>query len=192
MSETPRRPLLSLQRLAEISGMVVALGTLIAAVLQYHSAEQWKRAEFASQQLERLAHDPELYIASKALDWERRRFALPQRYQEAYGGKVLEHSPEALAHALLPEEEQGAPTKEDVVYGDAFDAYFDFLERIDHYIDIGLFGIHEISALCYWVELVDRPKYITAERMHGYLERYGFDGVFSLIRRCRPIYDAPS
>ena len=172
----------------EVLGISVAICALAVAVYEYSEAQKWKRSEFASRQVEKLGGDETISLAARALEWKNREFPLPNKYTEMYSGKVFKHDYEILNGALIPETKKVNFSKEEVVYQDIYDYYFDYLERVNHYIEIGLFSTKDVETLCYWVRLIDRPKPYYKGSFESYLKEYEFDGVFDLFEKCDPYY----
>lgn len=171
--------------LIEYAGMIVAVGTLAIGLLQYKKAQDWQRSEFASQQLEKLSHDPMLSLATKTLEWKNRVFLMPDQYKLVYNSNTFSHKSSNLAKALIPgTEDRKLENESDAIYPDIFDNFFDYLERIDHYLNIGLFTMDDIKSICYWVDLVEHPKHFKSSVFKKYLTAYGYTGVFNFMKRC--------
>jgi hypothetical protein len=177
-----------LKSLLEAAGAAIALAALVFGLYQYYVAQKWKRAEFAAAQLEALSRDEELDLCCKLLDWAGRVSSVPTRYQALTDEKVFVHDWRVLKEAMLPEEdsERGGWDWQHMMYRDIFDRFFGYLERIDHYIAIDLISARDVGSLRYWLEQIQRPRFLPSNEQSlfvRFIERYGYGGVNSLARR---------
>jgi len=157
---------------------------------EYWTAQKWKRSEFAARQFEMLTTDPVLAMCCQFLDWSYRRMPIPERYK-IYSGEddSFVHKWATLETSMRPESEQDSFPFPQVLYRDYFDHFFAYLERINHYLDIGLFSKKDVSSLKYWLEQVAEPRYVQEDKQYAFfrdfLEKYGYSGVLELMHRFR-------
>jgi hypothetical protein len=170
----------------ELFGAVVALVTLVIGVYQYSTAQHWKRSEFASQQVEKIYSDPLLSIASRALEWRAREFKLPDNYKLSSNNGYFQHDPNIFAESLKPESIKKEFTDNEILYLDVFDHFFDYLERINHYLEIDLFDVEDIEPICYRALLIEESKYVDKDVIIRYLKHYDYADVTELIQKCKP------
>lgn len=166
-------------------GGVVALGGFAFGLYQYYVAQKWKRSEFAAGLLEQLAADDQLAVCCKMLDWSTRTFAVPERYRVLAGHDTFQHDWRKLAVAMMPEEKKADFDWQGMLYRDLFDHFFDYLERIEHYISIRLVRLEDVRSLRYWLEQIAEPRFVEEPVFREFLEAYGYRGVFDLVRRFR-------
>ncbi|HEY5809168.1 MAG TPA: hypothetical protein VIT67_14440 [Povalibacter sp.] len=196
---------MTLKDVVEFGGTALALAALIFGVYQYYVAQKWQRAEFAAKQLLLLSSDVELDLCCKLLDWSGRVSSVPEKYRDATDQRTFEHNWLTLKEAMLPEEEADRARWDwqHAMYRDIFDRYFEYLERINHYISIKLIYVHDVASLGYWLEQLDRPRFLAPADQglfREFIDRYRYAGVRELTRRFRdagiidrtPDEDAPS
>lgn len=167
--------------------IIVGLVTFVAAVVEYAKAQQWKRAEFVAEQVEKFEARPAVKASMQMLDSNEREIDLPGG---ADSSKVR-ITDDTLAGALIPHTEKpnGEFTDVETRIRDSFDQFFDGLDSFDNFIESGLVSDQDVTPyLDYWLELIGDPK---ADRkppavLHAiwrYLGAYHYDGVVSLLKR---------
>lgn len=138
--------------------VIAALGVVVGAVgfaiglYQYHIAQKWKKSEFAAKLLEELANDERLTTCCKLLDYSTRKLPVPSQYRPLTEDSIFLHNWEALGKAMSSEVDMRKFEWQAVLYRDLFDYFFGYLERINHYIDIGLITAKDVSSLEYWLK----------------------------------------
>jgi hypothetical protein len=179
---------MEVQDIISLIGVILALGGLAFGLYQYYIAQKWKRAEFAAQQLEKLSADPELDLCCKLLDWAIRISPVPEKYAALTDEKTYVHDWRTLHQAMLPEE--GSDNVDwdwqHMMYRDTFDKFFNYLERINHYISINLISERDVATLRYWLEQITDPRFLPPEKRTlflRYIERYNYQGVLEMMRR---------
>jgi hypothetical protein len=181
---------MELKDAVSVVGAVLGFGGLGFGLYQYYVAQKWKRAEFAAEQLEKLSSDPDLELCCKLLDWAVRISPVPERYASLTAEKTLVHDWSIMREAMLPEEDS-AQTQwgwQHMMYRDVFDKFFDYLERINHYISIRLISEKDVSSLSYWLRQIACPRFLPSEESSlfvRFVERYGYDGVTQMMQRFR-------
>ncbi|MET0389526.1 MAG: hypothetical protein ABW321_26370 [Polyangiales bacterium] len=176
------------EAIAQMVGGLLGLLGLGIGLLQYADAQKWKRSEFAAAQLELLTKDPELELCCKLLDWAGRVSPVPEKYSALTSDKQFVHDWETMKTAMLPEEAtlDVEWTWQHMMYRDLFDRFFGYLDRINHYISIGLISTRDVASLDYWLEQIIAPRFAPARDRQlfvAFLERYGYDGTLELSRR---------
>lgn len=172
----------------EVIGVVVGIGGLIFGLYQYYSAQTWKKTEFASKQVELLSSDPMISLASRALEWRARDFRIPDNMDVKFSGTFFSHEPSELKSALIPHDEKKEFTDNEIFYLDIYDHYFNYLERINHYINRDLFSLEDIEPICYRATLLTKANGIEYTAIHQYLHYYDFTDVVELIDQCKEAF----
>jgi hypothetical protein len=165
---------------------VAAIGTFGFGLLQYTKAQRWKRAEFAAKEIDKLSTDPLLSLACTLLDWNSRTLAVPESYKYKVEKDSFVHSWAILEKAMVPKRlyPDDSFDWQEVLYRDIFDHFFIYLVRINHYVDINLISVDDISILKYWLQQIDRPEMADKKPIfHGYIRKFGFAGVNNLSRK---------
>ena len=169
-----------------MASAVIGIGGLLFGLRQYSAAEKWKRSEFAAKHLEELSSDARLQLCCKLLDWSVRKVAVPDEYSALTSEPVFVHDWRILAEAMKPESAATRFEWQHMMYRDLFDHFFEYLERIEHYLSIGLFSVSDVSSLKYWLDALADPRFLEGpekEVFFDFLRRYDFDGVMALMRR---------
>jgi hypothetical protein len=178
---------MELQPIISITGTILGFGGLAFGLYQYYKAQKWKRAEFAAQQLEQLSTDAELELCCKLLDWALRRSPVPDKYAALTDEKTFVHDWRIMCQAMLPEEDKDMDWDwQHMMYRDIFDKFFNYLERINHYIAIRLIAEKDVASLKYWLEQVSAPRFLPTEQKDlfmRFLNAYEYRGVLELMRR---------
>lgn len=172
-----------------------ALAGLWFGLWQYREAQRWKKLEFAASVLDRLHADPGLRLAITLLDWRLRDIPIPDRYIDAGGAKkYFCHSHQLMSSAFdLNNRERLAETDdldlklseltlERMVYVDTFDHFFQYLEQVNVFVDMGLVRSKDVFALSYWANRVCQMRIGDRLAFCDYLTHYEYDGVYRLAR----------
>jgi hypothetical protein len=168
-------------------GAAAAIGTLMFGLWQYMKAQRWKRAEFAAKQLEKLTTDPLLSMACTLLDWADRTLKVPECCKSKTEADTFVHDwavlETAMAPGLWPDGREGFQWQE-VLYRDIFDHFFTYLDMLNHYVDIKIISVDDLSILKYWLEQINRPELAARKPIfQGFIRRFGFEGVTALSRK---------
>ncbi len=142
----------------------LGLGTAVLAFIgflvglwRYSEAQKWRRSEFAAAQLEKLSSDPDLAFCCALMDWSPRLMIVPAGYVPFIKSVEFRHEWMALYQALS-KPEQADFGWIDVLYRDKFDIFFTYLERLDHYLRIGLISQADVSSLSYWAQKIGSTR----------------------------------
>lgn len=175
-----------------IPSSVTAIG-LIVGLIQYRRAQVWKRMEFAASLVRRVASDNELTLAITFLDWRHRHFSTPEKYKVVSGGRLqFCHSHATMARVfsmssreILPETgmldlKQEEITLESMIYIDIFDRFFEYLEEVHSFIEMGLVKKADVKILSYWANRIVNIKYMESLIFVDYLEYYKLNGILAL------------
>ncbi len=166
-----------------IVALIIGSGGLIFGLYQYTIAQKWKKSEFAAKQLEMIINDPILLMCCTCLDLETRKMVVPAQYREMMDDDTFIHKWNVLSTAMLPEAEQFSFTWQEVIYRDSFDYFFNYFERIDHYISIGLITVKDVSNLEYWLRQIATPRFTEKNIFEKFIKAYEYTGVLSLMNR---------
>lgn len=135
---------------AALATIIVGSCTAAVALRTYKSAQDWKRAEFLYHHVKQAESDLLVQDAMLMLDWTNRYYRLPNHITgETTSIRVTD---EILALALS--------TKTPFDYGDVelairdrFDAWFWYIERLGHYVELGVVDSTSVSFfLKYWMK----------------------------------------
>ena len=177
---------MELQDVVAVVGAIIGVGGLLFGLRQYSAGEKWKRSEFAAKQLEELSSDPRLQLCCKLLDWSVRLAPVPDEYRALTSETTFMHDWNVVAEAMVKESPQSRFDWQHMMYRDLFDHFFGYLERIEHFLSIGLFSVSDVASLKYWLDALADPRFLDgADRLvfFDFLRRYEYDGVVALMRR---------
>ena len=181
--------------LFEALGALAAIAGIWFGALQYSAAQKWKKTELAAQELDKLRSDELLVISLLMLDWHTRVIRVPDAYVDPVTSRtLLMHNVQTMNRALgraLGEESGATVDLETVVYIDALDRLFMYLEQVNHYLDVSLVRERDVSSLAYWlqrIELTTRDSPLLAR----YLDEFNFEGVRELANRLREYMETPA
>jgi len=150
--------------------------------LQRSEDLRWKRAEMAKTCLDEIRHDAGAAAAMKMLDWQNLRFKLPDGHDSRQIVREFRHRSLRTTELTFDTDEQ--------FVRDCYDAFFDGLKAIEHYVNIRLIEFADVSQpLGYYVELLASPEEFPV--MKSYLTEYRFDGTLGLLDRF-PIWQQAS
>ncbi len=169
-----------------IISSVIGISGLAFGLYQYTIAQKWKRSEFAAKHLEELSSDPELELCCKLLDWAVREVPVPDKYRMLTNESKFVHDWRILAEAMAPESSDCQFDWQHMLYRDLFDHFFDYIERINHYIAIKLISESDTSSLKYWLEQIAAPRFAPPDqksRFLSFIKRYEYDGVTEMMSR---------
>ena len=140
----------------------------------------------AAKQLEMLSSDPKLVMCCRFLDWAKRTVPVPAGFKIYTSEESFKHEWGTLTEGMRPESEGGSFPFPQVLYRDYFDYFFTYLERVNHYIEINLFTVDDVSSLRYWLGRIASPPHAPKGRpdpFRGFVEGYGYTGVVELMKR---------
>lgn len=142
--------------------------------LQRREDLRWRCAEMAKTCLDEIRNDVAAAAAMKMLDWENLRFKLPDGHDSRQISRALRHQSLRTSDLSFDTDEQ--------FVRDCYDAFFDGLQAIEHYINIKLIEFADvIEPLGYYVEILASPQEFSV--MKGYLTEYKFTGALGLLGR---------
>jgi hypothetical protein len=176
----------------EVTALVGVLGGLMAFVvglLQYRTAQRWKRLEFVATEIKQAFAEPRISLALQMLDWNANVYDL--RSSESDGPElstVLVGDAE-LQRAMLPHPERldGFSVSE-VRIRSAFDTLFEFIRRLEHFIRAGLLKPADLEPYLRYPlsRLCSTTNGKTPQVLHSlwqYISFYGYREVTSFVRR---------
>jgi hypothetical protein len=167
---------------AGIIGAAIAIGTFIKAVMEYRSAQKWKRAEFIANIIKSFFGDPVNKRALIILDWEDKLIG----FEDVHGKKIVVRVTWPLAaEALRSDPDKGSFTKREILIRDTFSEFFDNLSVFEHHINSNLYHEDEIREyLIYWVDQIYNDLSVEFRRsLFSFLNYYKYTAVLSLLNR---------
>ena len=173
-----------------VGGSIGVIGFAFG-LYEYYIAQKWKRSELAAKQLELLESCPEIKFCCQALDYSARRIPTPEKYKVFTQDESFVHTQETMISGLPPESGMDHFEWPLVVYRDAFDRFFSYLEGINHYISIGLFSKKDVSSLEYWLKQLANPRFLKGDDKQVFIKfirAYKYDGVLKLMDRFKVDY----
>jgi hypothetical protein len=170
--------------LAAMSGGLFAF---LAGLMQYRQAQRWKRAELVANEMKEFKADPMVRNALLLLDWNERSVDLFPHEAEPHKRSVRIED-RAIAAALVPHITRCDFSPVEIALRDAFDHFFDRLERCEYFLEAGLVSRQEFAPyLTYWLDILGNeksgrkpPEVVRA--LWVYIDFY-YAGVTSLLRR---------
>lgn len=165
--------------------LVAVVGGLVAAakaVIELRRSNEqrridlrWKQAEMAKRCLDELFSNREARAALKMLDWDGLAYEKPS-------GSTKPIDFEKRWDSLRTKNTEFPPGDDAPFIRDAYDALFDGLERLEHFVEIELIRFEDVAKpLRYYVAKLAHPD----ERpvIEGFLKTYGFALAESFLRR---------
>src|SRR5207248_2377307 len=135
-----------------IATMLGGLTAFVFAVLQYRSAEAWKRVEFVSQAIQCMKQDPYVINVGVMLDWATRSVRLYPEQKEVEH-QYVEVTQAVLARALRKYSDKAPFSEREARIRDNFDGFLDYLERFQQFVKRGLVSAESFRPLLqYWVD----------------------------------------
>jgi hypothetical protein len=165
---------------AKILGATLAF---LIALVQYKKAQQWKRREYISAQMEKFMADRDVLLSMQMLDWIERDLTL----KSGKPFKLTQHS----LHRILASESVSNTitfTPEEAELRDSFSRFLDWLQQFENDIASKLVSQGELGIyLQYWLEKMlkvsDRHNEQTTKVISHFIRNYGYDGILSLSNR---------
>lgn len=183
---------LRLERLQFVLSVLASIGAAIVFVvglMQYRTAQQWKRTEFVVNEFKGILKQPKVATALQMLDWAVRSLKLGAAEDSDDEHRtvvtlrmqcraLMPHAFTGSASSILSDGELSAESQErdgtsgkmrrfsrdEALIRDCYDALFDCFSYIGHYLAIGLIGTCELQPyLRYWIdeiaEATEDPEY---------------------------------
>jgi hypothetical protein len=167
-----------------VIAVLVGVSGFLLGVWEYAKAQRWKKAELAAQKLDLLNSDPQLHLCCVFLDYSARMLPIPPGYDGISKDETFVHSADEMTEGLRPEKEKAGFKWPLVVYRDAFDRLFCYLEEINHYLDTGLLFVGDVRPLRYWVDAVANPRFPKEKDVPArFVATYGYKGVPMLAKK---------
>lgn len=158
--------------LASIGGLIAAFRAIYeiqANRKQRINELRWKQANISKTIIDELLSDEKAQAALTMLDWPGREFILENSEDKQ---ELVTVSPEDIRIALRTKNDLGFDNKQ-VYIRDCFDSLFNYIERIQHFIDIKLIDFEDvIFPINYYVLRImyDQPYII----FKSYFRKYGY------------------
>jgi hypothetical protein len=170
-------------------GLIVALGAtwaFIVGLRQYERGQRWQKAQVLLTLIESFDSDPLIKAARQMLDWNSRNIVID--------GLVISYLDSKLASALRVWGRGDNPfsdfTPEEGKIRDAFDALFDFFEKLNSLVQSRLIPFSDLTYFFYWLRrLAYASYYKNAPDVSGvfeaYVTAYSFTGTQHLTEMYR-------
>lgn len=172
--------------IVSILGTSFALFTLWRGIEQYKKDQRWKKAEFVAKEIKEFKSDPVTKNVMLMLDWNQREIKLSPNENIIFDIDLV------LCKALQPKtylNEQGGFTSQEALIRDHFDAFLDYLERFEAFIEAGLVGEKDFDPyLNYWFNIIGnrdsgRKDHKFYEIFWQYIDSFGYTKVQKLMSR---------
>jgi len=174
----------SVKLLTFIGGLV----GFIVAYRRYSQTQRWKILEFVASEIKEFDKNPDVQKAKKMLDWWEYLVELFPGKEDKAKRRVLVKD-ELVAGALRTECFDQNFTEEEVEIRNIFDAFFDYLDRFNNYIESGLVRYEQFHPyLGYWLAIIvgereDDHRTVWRCALRRFIEIYHPAGTGQLIRR---------
>lgn len=156
------------EALRPLSWVVASFGGVFAALMavrQLRETRLWKKTELAKNVLDEIWKNDECTVAMALVDWTNRPFVLPS------DDRRVRIKREEVLRALRTDEKDLAFTAKEVFIRDCFDSLLDALQRLEHYIEIGLIEFEDVQfPLEYTVAELSGMRSV----IDRYIKDYGF------------------
>jgi hypothetical protein len=178
-----------LKDLAQVAAwLVAAVGGVIAAFKAVSELERsnkeraealgerreqfrWRQAEMARTILDQTWNDRLARSAMRMLDWSGLQYEQGQRLTDPISSADMWHALRTTDTSFTPDEQ---------FVRDCFDQLFDYFERMEHYLGIGLINWEDIQGrLAYYADLLARKKLVYEQ----FLTTYQFRLAHRLLKR---------
>jgi hypothetical protein len=165
-----------------VPAAILALFNHGRSVRQQREAAQWRRREYVAKVMADFEGDAQNRFCMSILDYNARRLTLPgttvaRRYDER-----------DMLIALTPREDRGVYGLNDVLIRDAFDAFFNALDRVGEMCLAELIEWEDVEPYAaYWLKLLGRAPRERSElfdaAVRRYVTKFDFEGVAHLMRQ---------
>jgi hypothetical protein len=169
-----------------------AMAAFLVGLRQYKKGQAWQRSQIVLSLIQSFEGDEHIEAACAMLDWDEREVSLGEGQQIQFKNSLL---PSALrvpamdvVRATSHETADGKVTftREESFIRDAFDALFDFFDKLYAFREMKLLTVQDCTYFRYWLELLrDIRTYKGSPEIHEaisrYMEAYHFKGVRKLL-----------
>lgn len=158
---------------------IFALFNYAADVSETKRAELWRRRQFVDERFSRFEANPKVEAAMTMLDYWDRPVSLPG------SGKRVMVSNDLLTRALSAGKSK--LVMNEVLIRDAFDEFFDGMDRLGIMWDVGLISLEDLLPYVrYWLELLDSPSRHRNEEfgpvVRSYIHKFHFEALERLLK----------
>jgi hypothetical protein len=171
--------------LIALLGIISGLIAFSFGIYQYIKGQEWKRAEFVVNLIDKFESQIQVKNAMLMLDWNSRQIVFSDKTSIYFEDNILEHALTIHTRLALGDEY----TEDESKIRDAFDVFFDGLQRFDQHIELGLLNADDLRPyILYWIELIGNENPIRKSNtiikiMWEYIHYYGYSGVQTLCIR---------
>jgi len=143
-----------LKELTSIITPIIGVMLFWRGVVQYEKDQRWKNAEFVAKEINEFKSDPVIKNVMLMLDWKIRDIKLSECESFSLEDDIYEE----LYLSLVPKTYEGEKdgfTKRQALIRDHFDIFFDYLEKFEAFIEVGLLDKKDFDPyLHYWLHLI--------------------------------------
>lgn len=166
-----------LLKLAAGAGAVVAY---VVGLKQYRKSQSWQKATFLATIINEFEANPRILAVKCMLDWDDGKIQLEPNVWFDFENETF---CSALRAPTTGEEVSFSATEDGI--RDDLDVFFDFFEKVESYVSIGLLRFKDLNYFYYWFEALrsmDTWKNIECKRaLDHFLHTYQFFGVERLL-----------
>jgi hypothetical protein len=169
---------------------IIAVGAAVGflyGVYRYVKAQRWQKAQIVLDLMSLFQKNEKVQTVCKMLDWDKRTLTID--------GTTLVVDNEHLLKSLQVgywDIEGAGYTKEQVVTKDAFDAFFDFFDKLYAFRKSDLLEMKDLSYFYYWFRrILDMEQEDNTELQNAilkYAETYKCHGFLELLKEYRPTH----
>ncbi len=183
---------MDLEALVKVAAPVIGVLWFSFGVWQYTKAQRWKKAEFASKEIEKLLSNEILVLACQMLDWERGKSKVPAKFKDTSNNNDdFEYNwawYERAMHASVDGPDGRGYSENERYCRVIFDDLFTFFNILNHYISVDLIRIEDIRPIEYWTDQIFKSQLTNNNNLFTpYLEKFGYTGVTQLHQRFKSI-----
>ncbi|MFZ4509269.1 MAG: hypothetical protein ACOYON_16395 [Fimbriimonas sp.] len=158
------------------------------ALIQYHKAQKWKRAEFVAEQMKLFDADPNVIAVKRILDYWKTAVTL---HADGEQKLALVGTEEFVRAIRVLTETESNPTGEDLAVREAFDKFSEWLDRFAAYIESGLITRSDLAPYLsyYWNTLKMSGPQKRDQAILNFLSSYGYKRVIDQFLSSSPVRD---
>ncbi len=174
--------------IAQLIISIATVAAIILAIREYHKGQKWRKAQFLLSLINSFENNKRIKLACQMLDWDERDVILDEY------SSLLQFKSDMLIAALrvVPMDTKKEFSPEHEIIRDAFDAFFDFFERLYALERSGLLTLTDYTYFYYWFDVLEnigewKDNQAIQEAIRKYIEEYGFIGIQYLLKKYEKI-----